>query len=145
VSCPCFSPTHPRSRDSGSKYTLPLGDSFAGLCLADPSHPAEPDESRLALCNLGYARGECPHVPAGSADAVRFALSSDDGQSLQIYYVIERGHHPVEHGLLIYSTAARTIAPDAASPLPEQVAAYAASYLHRIESRRKELLPAQVK
>ena len=131
--CPCFSPTVPRARDTGSKsILLPLGDSFLGVCLADPAQPAEPEESRLALCNLGYARGECPRFPVEAADAVRFALSRDNQHSLQIYYVLERGHHPVEHGELTFLTNEQTLSPPASNPiLHRQAAAYAASYLRR--------------
>jgi hypothetical protein len=112
---------------------LPLGDAFTGVCLALPGQPVQPDETRLTLCNLGYARSDCPRFPAElSADAVRFALSSDDGQSLQIYYVLERGHHPAEHGQLTYRTADRTFAPPiAGEAFGQQAAAYAGSYLRR--------------
>jgi hypothetical protein len=134
VSCPCFSPSHPRTRDAGARsLLLPLGDSFAGVCLAHPGDPVDPEESCLPLCNLGYARGECPRFPAdSSADAVRFALSRDDGESLQIYYVLERGHHPFQNGEFTYFPRQRTFSPElAAGPLSEQAAAYASSYLRR--------------
>jgi len=136
VPCPCFSPTVPRARDAGSKsLLLPLGDSFLGVCLADPRQPVDPEESRLGLCNLGYARGECPRFPAEAADAVRFALSRDNQQSLQIYYVLERGHHPVEHGELTFLTGEQVLSPPILNPvLDRQAAAYAASYLRRKES-----------
>ena len=112
---------------------LPLGDSFTGLCMAQPQHPVEPEDARLTLCNLGYARGECPRFPAAfSADAVRFALSRDDGQSLQIYYVLEGAHHPLDHGLLIYRLPEGAFSPALPDAVFEQqAAAYAASYLRR--------------
>jgi len=134
VSCPCFSPSHPRISEPGAQsLLLPLGDSFAGLCVAHPATPVEPEDARLTLCNLGYARGECPRFPSGfSADAVRFALSSDDGASLQIYYVLEGAHHPIEHGLLTYRVPDGAFSPALpAGPFQRQAAAYAASYLRR--------------
>ena len=103
------------------------------MCLAEPDCPIEPEESRLTVCNLGYARGDCPRFPAdSSADAIRFALHRDDGQSLQIYYVLERGHHPVEHGQLLYTIAGNCVSPALPDKmLHQQAAAYAGSYLRR--------------
>ena len=133
MSCPCFSPSHPRGAEPGAKGLLaPLGDLYAGACLADPGDPVAQEDAQLTLCNLGYARGECARVPAGAADAVRFALARDDGQALEVHYVIERGHHPVEHGTFLYRLADQTISNAPLNePFRAQASAYAASYLRR--------------
>jgi hypothetical protein len=112
---------------------LPLGDAWAGGCLAQPEHPVEPEDACLPLCNLGYARGVCARFPsATSPDAVRFAISRDDGESLQIYYVRERGHHPFDHGRLEYRRPQGSFLPALpATPLNDQALAYVTSYLRR--------------
>ena len=114
---------------------MPLGGTWSGTCHADPRQPAAPEESALhRLCNLGYARGLCPHFPLEDPgpDAARFTLLSDDGATLRMYYVLERDHQPFAHGPLEFSIAARrcTAAP-AGSLTARQAAAYAASYLKR--------------
>ena len=112
---------------------LPLGGAWTGTCLVQPGSPADPGDGRLALCNLGYARATCDRFPSNAvADAIRFAISSDDGQRLRILFAVERGHHPLDHGAIMYRIAEGTFEP----PLPEaafasQVRAYATSYLCR--------------
>jgi len=88
---------------------LPLGCGWSGQCTA-PQHEGEmPSAEELQrFCNLGYANG-CRRLPAErSWDAVRFAAraANQSGKSaggrIQVRYVCERGHLPVEHGLLEY-------------------------------------------
>ena len=116
---------------------LPLGDDWVGLCRAATGQPWEPDQASLTtLCNLGYARNSCPRFPAeeGGAgpDAVRFTISRDDGRSVEVYYVLERDHHPFAHGGLEFSRAAAAfMAPPAAETLHRQARAYVTSYLRR--------------
>ena len=136
MSCPCFCPRQPRTGASGpASDLLPLGDAWTGVCLARPGDPVEPGDASLPVCNLGYARGTCARFPSDTAaDAVRFAVARDDGHSLQIHFVLERGHHPLEHGQIEYHLEDDTFQP----PLPAtgtaftaQARAYAASYLRR--------------
>jgi hypothetical protein len=113
---------------------LPLGDSWAGTCLAVSSSPWQPDEAMLRpLCNLGYARGSCRRFPSGDGpDAVRFTISRDEGACLRLYYVVERDHHPFAHGPLEYAVS---IGVFTGTPLGEtlnrQAQAYVESYLRR--------------
>jgi hypothetical protein len=114
---------------------LPLGGAWAGICRAAADDPWQPDAPALERrCNLGYARGECARFPQGDGpDAARFTISSDDGATLRLYYVLERDHHPFAHGPLEYSIANGAVIPAAqrGETLDAQAAAYAASYLRR--------------
>jgi hypothetical protein len=113
---------------------LPLADEWAGVCRAIRGETCAPEETALRpLCNLGYARGQCPRFPDGAlADAVRFTIRQDDGLSLRLYYVLERDHHPFAHGPLEYSLAAAAFTPAPPDPLLyRQAEAYVASYLRR--------------
>lgn len=114
---------------------MPLGGTFTGTCHADPQQPVPPDESALhRLCNIGYARGVCPRFPAADPgpDAARFTLSSDDGATLRMYYVLERDHQPFAHGRLEFTIREQTFADAPRGDLTaRQAAAYAASYLER--------------
>jgi hypothetical protein len=116
---------------------LPLGDMWTGECRAT-GQSCRPDDATLhRLCNLGYARGDCHRFPgADSPDAVRFTISRDSVSTIQIYYVIERDHHPFAHGPLEYSPDLHGLTPGstASAALARQAEAYASSYL-----RRKEL------
>lgn len=60
-----------------SQRPVPLGDFYRGECRAQTeSHT--PDDERLFLCNLGYARPECPRFPAESpVDQTRFAVAAE--------------------------------------------------------------------
>ena len=135
MACPYFQPSSRFSADAGPQNsTFPLGDSWAGVCRANPDHPWQPDPAVVRpLCNLGYARGRCECFPGGDApDAVRFTVSADDGRSVRLYYVIERDHHPFAHGPIEYSTDSDSITPPGgAGLLDAQARAYLASYLRR--------------
>ncbi len=110
---------------------LPLGTFWAGDCLTTQT-PVD-DPALLPACNLGYARGACPHFPPGEpADAVRFTIARDEGATIRIYYVMERDHHPHQHGALEYSRESRAILTEAPPALTRQAAAYAETYLGRI-------------
>ena len=115
---------------------LPLGDDWVGLCRAISGQPWEPDQASLAsFCNLGYARGSCPRFPEeadGGPDAVRFTISRDDGRTVEVYYVVERDHHPFAHGGLEFLRAGAAFAvPPPAEILHRQALAYVTSYLRR--------------
>jgi hypothetical protein len=103
------------------------------VCLAQPGDPVEPGDAFLPLCNLGYARGTCPRFPASTAaDAVRFAIARDDGHVLEIHFVLERGHHPSDHGQIVFRFEEDVFQPALpATAFASQARAYAASYLRR--------------
>ena len=111
---------------------LPLGESWSGICRAGAGE-FRPDDAVLRCCNLGYARRTCPQFPAGDGpDAVRFTISSHSEDTVRIYYVVERDHHPFAHGSLACSMASGqwTSAP-VDDTLQRQAQAYVESYLRR--------------
>ena len=118
---------------------LPLGNFWTGVCRAMPGEGCAPVEDVVrALCNLGYARGQCPLFPAGDhgADAVRFTIRKDDGRTLHLYYVLELDHHPLAHGPLEYSLAGAAFVSAPTNPIVcRQAEAYVASYLRRKNAR----------
>jgi hypothetical protein len=135
MSCPYFQPSAPRSLASDARAAiLPLGDDWDGVCCAAPEQPWKPDAATVRpLCNMGYARGACSHFPDDNGpDAVRFAISGDDGSTLRLYYVVERDHHPFAHGALGYAIAGGGVGEGVGSAvLQRQACAYAESYLRR--------------
>ena len=142
MACPYFFPVEPRACADSARFSmLPLGDSWAGQCRADPEHAAPPPEASLhTLCNLGYARGSCSRFPASHGpDAARFSLTLDAGSRLGMCYVLECDHLPFAHGPLEYSVEMGAfVAPPAGGVLRRQAEAYVQSYL-----RRKDENPAQ--
>lgn len=78
-----------------SQRPVPLGDVYRGECRAQ-TEPHTPDEARLFLCNLGYARDECTRFPAESpVDQTRFALADETPPTLVIRVVQEGACRPL--------------------------------------------------
>ncbi len=131
--CPYFSP----ERRLGPPRTfVPLGDLWAGSCVADGA-AVQPDEGTVSsLCNMGYARGRCPCYPeGGAADAVRFSLAADRGGIISVRFAVERAYLPLAHGTLVFSRGTLKTAPPQEAPLvARQAEAYVESYLHRRNS-----------
>ena len=140
MSCPYFYPVQPLGgRGDAATPLLPLGNLWSGMCRALPNQARAPEDSVLRrVCHLGYAREKCLRFPSDDpgADAVRFTLSRHEADSLHLYYVLERDHHPFAHGPLEYSLASRRLVQAPASEiLARQAEAYAESYLQRQRSR----------
>jgi hypothetical protein len=135
VACPFFKPLGPLEQGPWERPPrLPLGDPYYGDCLANPSDPfAATESSQRELCNCGYARGRCEHFPDNSAgDAVRFSISDDARGRLQMVYVIEKDHVPIEHGPLEYAIERAAFAESQISAaLETQASAFVMSYLRR--------------
>ncbi len=137
MACPYFFPVERRSCATDVRDAmLPLGDSWSGLCRATAGSLTTPDDSTLRpLCNLGYARGNCPQFPASDGpDAVRFTISSDSGDTLGIAFVVERDHHPFAHGRLEYDAVSGVLSQAPGEILARQACAYAESYRRRKSS-----------
>jgi hypothetical protein len=128
MACPYFYPVSPSGNGSPM---LPLGDRWEGLCHAAPGPPLPCDAALLTLCNMGYARGQCPRFPSGDGpDAVRFTVKGSSNGAVSLYHVVERDHHPYAHGPLTYSPTAEP----AGETLLRQARAYAECYLRRTGS-----------
>lgn len=136
MACPYFQAVSPRSQtDRTRSAMLPLGDAWDGVCRAIPDSPREPDEITLiSCCNMGYARGCCPRFPADDGpDAARFTIAADGPETLRVYYVLERDHHPWSHGPLEFSRTGASLAGQAASEATLGLArAYVEGYLRRV-------------
>ena len=84
---------------------LPLGHSFSGHCSVPGYEGEQLTDAELKECNVGYVR--CPRLPAERrGDAVRFCISRDAGDSLEVLYVCELNHQPRGHGALEFSRPA---------------------------------------
>jgi|SRR5271155_102899 len=114
MACPFFMPVE--KLESGAwlhAARLPLGAGWRGYCTA-PGHEGEaPSPEELhEFCNLGYAQG-CPRLPRERMwDSVRFGarlVGSDKesgvGGRIQVRYVCELAHRPMEHGVLEFDAA----------------------------------------
>jgi hypothetical protein len=122
---------------------LPLGCGWSGVCTV-PGHEGEtPSQEELReFCNLGYAEG-CGRLPPERVwDSVRFAaraVSTGEnraGGRIQIRYICERGHRPVEHGELEFNVGElrwETRHPD--SRLQRMAECFLTSYLEKRKSR----------
>ncbi len=136
MACPYFRAVKPRRQTDRSRSSmLPLGDAWDGDCRAIPDSPSQPDEvTLLSCCNMGYARGCCARFPAGAGpDAARFTIAADGPETLRVYYVLERNHHPWSHGPLEFSRTGFAVANPSASEATLGLAhAYVESYLRRI-------------
>jgi hypothetical protein len=106
---------------------MPLGDPHTGICAAKEGEV--PDGRLRSCCNTGYARGACPSFPGGDApDAVRFGIVERKGGVATIRYVVERDHHPFDHGTLILREGEL---PEDCKLVERQARAFLDSYLRR--------------
>jgi hypothetical protein len=139
VACPFFYATHCHSNWM-SPRPVPLGDVYAGECRAQ-AEPYVPGEQELVLCNLGYAREECPRFPAAAqADQTRFCLAACEPDRVVIRWVQERAHLPLHSGAVEFDLERQVWL--AAHPDPviqRQAEAYLEAYLRRcpVELRKQ--------
>ncbi len=135
MACPYFYPVERfQDREWPTPPRLPLGDPYHGMCCVNPTREIQPDrETVRQYCNLGYARGKCPHFPKDAGpDAVRFTVAGDQDGALQLFYVLEKDHAPLEHGPLEYSLElGRFSVSHSNELLRRQAQAYVESYLRR--------------
>lgn len=144
MACPFFMPMERLENGSWQHAgRLPLGCGWSGVCTV-PGHEGEtPSQEELReFCNLGYAEG-CGRLPPERVwDSVRFAaraVSTGEnraGGRIQIRYICERGHRPVEHGELEFNVGElrwETRHPD--SRLQRMAECFLTSYLEKRKSR----------
>jgi hypothetical protein len=137
MACPFFNPQEPFSWQAWpNPPRLPLGDPYAGVCAASE---ADVPEGRLrSCCNTGYARGACPHFPGGDApDAIRFGILERNGGLATIRYVVERDHHPFDHGTLQLREN-EPPEPGNEKLVERQAKAFLHSYVRRNETQRSD-------
>lgn len=141
MACPFFMPIE--KLENGPwlhPARLPLGCGWSGHCTA-PGHENEsPSHDELRdLCNLGYADG-CTRLPRERIwDSVRFGArtlgtGAENGRckSIQVRYVCERGHLPVENGFLVFDAAeTRWANPHTDRRIQRMAECFLASYLER--------------
>lgn len=141
MSCPYFYPVQALGGEADARTPLlPLGNLWSGVCRAVPGQARAPEDPLLRrVCHLGYARGKCLHFPADDPgpDAVRFSLLRHEGDSLHLYYVLERDHHPFAHGPLEYAIGTgRLVEAPPSEIVARQAEAYAENYLRRRAATR---------
>ena len=149
MACPFFMPAE---KLENGKWLhagrLPLGCGWSGCCTA-PGHEGEaPSQEELReFCNLGYAEG-CGRLPRERVwDSVRFGARTVSGAGngcggqVQIRYVCERGHRPVEHGVLDVDVAeGRWVQRHSDSRLQRMAECFLESYLAK--KKRQEVTRA---
>ena len=113
MACPFFMPMEKLENGAWLHAgRLPLGCGWSGQCAA-PGHEGEvPSPEELQeFCNLGYAHGCARLPPLRIWDSVRFGARTICGDAksasigrIQVRYVCERAHRPVEHGVLVFDS-----------------------------------------
>lgn len=103
VACPYFVPVEPWS-ETGEPWPgprrVPLGEPYRGNCQVAAGGI---DLNRQAsTCNFGYARHRCPHFPKSDLDAIRFSITGNAGDRVELVWIEERDHAPVSHGTARY-------------------------------------------
>jgi len=79
MACPYFLPDEPDpAGEANGRPRPPLGRFHAGRCVAGSARTPLP----LERCNLGYARGLACFAPSCEADASRFSIGKDNGDTI---------------------------------------------------------------
>ncbi len=134
MACPYFYPTTRHDAELWPhRRRLPLGDGFAGKCMAPGHANVEPEDSELgSCCNLGYAR-ECHRLPPErSADAVHFCVARDQDGLVTVSWVQVKDHADAGHGSLVFDRRSGSFSdahPD--ENLQRMAECYVGAYLQR--------------
>ncbi|MGA7378181.1 MAG: hypothetical protein WBW36_17645, partial [Candidatus Sulfotelmatobacter sp.] len=148
--CPFFMPMERLENGSWPHPSrLPLGGGWSGHCTAPGHENTVPSQDDLREgCNLGYA-ATCRRLPRERVwDSVRFGartVSMDrtnlNGGQIQIRYVCERDHLPVEHGTLMFDAmAAHWELKHADDRVQRMAECFLASYVEK--RKKREVNPA---
>jgi hypothetical protein len=133
LACPYFVPREIVNDGSWIHPSrLPLGAGWSGQCCAS-GQESTPSEMELhEFCNLGNATG-CSHLPRERDwDAIRFSVARTSLDRIELCYVCEFAHAPIEHGKLIFDCATERWT--SAHPDP-RVQRLAVSYIESYRSR----------
>lgn len=150
MACPFFMPVEKLENGSWPHANrLPLGGGWSGHCTAPGHENTVPSQDDLReYCNLGYA-ANCRLLPRERVwDSIRFGARTVfvDGKNLmggqiQIRYVCEREHLPVEHGTLTFdSLAAHWELKHSDDRVQRMAECFLASYLEK--RKKREANPA---
>jgi hypothetical protein len=130
---------------------LPLGGGWSGHCTAPGHENNVPSQDDLReYCNLGYA-ATCKRLPRERVwDSIRFGartvLAGEKnlvGEQIQIRYVCERDHLPVEHGTLTFDAMAEHWESRHSDDRVQRMAeCFLASYVEK--RKKREVNPALV-
>jgi hypothetical protein len=136
MACPFFAPDRPLpwERRQG-QLRPPLGELYEGLCrvACDVHRPV--GEILVEGCNLGYPGARCARFPTGAPEAVRFAVASDDGERIEVDWLVEKGCLPIESGRARCNRRQPGAAGiDPSSALAAQLRAYVEAYLRSLEA-----------
>lgn len=135
VACPFFLPIEKIADPQWNHpLRLPLGGGWTGQCTAPGHESTQPSADELRdHCNLGYAR--CGRLPQERrSDAVRFAVSRAGSDCIEVRYVCEAAHLPVENGTLAFELKAEQWS--VAHPDP-RIQRQAECYLESYRARRQ--------
>jgi len=133
MACPFFYPIELFADKTSRRPRLPLGDPYNGFCHADPMREWMPDQKTLEQhCNVS-ARGCSRFRDEAGPDAIRFSIAGDRDGVLKIFYVRERDHATLDHGVMEYAAGSGKFLNGSApgDVLRKQARAYAESYLRR--------------
>ena len=127
MACPYFLPDAPDpAGNANGRPNPPLGRNYVGRCLSDRAREPLP----LERCNLGYARGMACFGMDCEADASRFSIGQDNGDTISVRWCIERDYRPVRWGEAKWKRSAGGFQEGFDNPVfHQQIAAYVASYL----------------
>ena len=131
MACPFFVPVRRLEwTGPGPAPRLPLGDSYAGECHTGPEVFEPPAARQRDVCNCGYASGRCDRFEARGTDAVRFSVTLDEPERLELVWVLEKDHAPASYGMLEYDVASQCVRGEApGGTLRRQVEKFVESYL----------------
>jgi hypothetical protein len=105
------------------------------MCSAPGHEKAILSTTELEACNLGYAHA-CPRLPMErAADAVRFSVTKQSGDTITVQFVLETDYLPAGHGWLEYDRRlAVWISPHAEPRIQKLAESFLQSYLDRKSS-----------
>jgi hypothetical protein len=134
--CPFFEPQALASDPAHPHARLPLLDEYDGVCQAAADAFRVPRDLRFPCCNHGYSRGACSRFPASETrSSIRFDVLSVNPESLELLFVEERDHFPVNWRSVRYIVGTESIDPGLEDACARaQVVAFCRSYLRRFAS-----------
>jgi hypothetical protein len=131
--CPFFEPQALAADPAHPNARLPLLDEYDGVCRAAAEAFRVPRDLRFPCCNHGYSRGSCSRFPASETrSSIRFDVLSANRESLELLFVEERDHFPLNWRSVRYIVGTESIDPGLDDGCARaQILAFCKSYLRR--------------